>query len=245
MKISVITVVFNGEKYLEESITSFISQTYTNKELIIVDGMSSDNTPNIIKKYQSSIAHYIREPDKNLYDAMNKGIKQASGDIIHLLNHDDYYHNKYVLSDIHKEFQNNEIDVIHGPMVKVNSNGNIASIMGIKSSFLDYALFSPFNHPTCFAKKEVYHDYTFNINYPTAADYDWMLRVLNSTKIKIGTIDYYTVSFRTVGLTSNNWIPPVKQLIVLLRNNRVNFLYISIGIIYRISRNIVKKLVSL
>lgn len=245
MKITVVTVVFNGENYIEDSILSFISQTYENKELIIVDGMSSDNTQNIVNKYSSYISQYIREPDVNLYDAMNKGISKASGDIIHLLNHDDYYYDRNVLNKVNDYFSIYNPDIINGPMLKVDSNKNIVSKMGIKKGYFNNSLFSPFNHPTCFVKKEIYKLYNFNISFPTAADYDWMLKVVNSESIKIDTVDFYTVNFRTVGLTSNNWFPPIKQLFRLLRDNKINLIYVMIGLNFRIVRNLYKKLSNL
>ena len=243
MKITVVTVVFNGEKYIEDSIKSFISQSHNDKELIIVDGMSSDNTPQIVNKYSNYISHYIREPDVNLYDAMNKGIKKASGDIIHLLNHDDYYNNEDVLLKVNEHFLLNNFDIIHGPMLKVDSDNNVVSKMGIKKSYLQNVLFSPFNHPTCFVKKDIYKINNFDISYASAADYDWMLKVINSKAISIDIINFYTVNFRTVGLTSNNWFPPTKQLFRLLKKNNKNILYIFIGVFFRISRNIIKKIV--
>ncbi|MCH1547141.1 MAG: glycosyltransferase [Flavobacteriaceae bacterium] len=243
MKISVITVVFNGEKYIEDSIKSYISQSFHDKELIIVDGMSSDNTQKIVNKYSGYISQYIREPDANLYDAMNKGIQKATGDIIHLLNHDDYYNNENVLSKVNEHFSTNSSDIIHGPMIKVDSDNNIVSSMGIKKRYFKNALFSPFNHPTCFVKSNIYQINSFDISFSTAADYDWMLKVINSSTISINTIDFYTVNFRTVGLTSNNWFPPSKQLFRLLRANNINLVYVLIGISFRIIRNISKKII--
>ena len=243
MKISVVTVVFNGQKYIEDSIKSFISQTHHDKELIIVDGMSSDNTQKIVEKYSDHIFHYIREQDENLYDAMNKGIKKATGDIIHLLNHDDYYNNENVLSKVNEHFSTNSSDIIHGPMIKVDSDNNTVSEIGIKNTYFKNALFSPFNHPTCFVKSNIYQINNFDISFSTAADYNWMLKVINSSTISINTIDFYTVNFRTVGLTSNNWFPPAKQLFRLLRANNINLVYILIGISFRILRNISKKII--
>jgi glycosyltransferase len=97
------------------------------KELIIVDGLSSDGTEKIVEKYKDKISYYIREEDTNLYDAMNKGIRFASGDIIHLLNHDDYYYDKDVLLKVSIFFQENNPDIIHGPMLKVDGNKNIVA----------------------------------------------------------------------------------------------------------------------
>ena len=107
MKFSIITVSLNSDKTIEKTINSVINQNYNDIEYIIIDGCSKDNTINIIKSYKSAIDVIIIEKDDSLYDAINKGIKIATGDIIGILNSDDHFNNNNVISNISKEFKNN------------------------------------------------------------------------------------------------------------------------------------------
>ena len=112
-KISIITVTKNSQKTIEKTIKSFISQDYKNKELILIDGKSSDKTISIIAKYRNKISKLITEKDKGIYDALNKGFKNSKGDIIGILHSDDKYNNEKVLSKIMKVFNNKNVSLIH------------------------------------------------------------------------------------------------------------------------------------
>lgn len=176
-KISIITVVFNGAKTLEQTIVSVINQTYKNIEYIIIDGGSTDGTVDIIKQYEDRIAYWVSEPDKGIYDAMNKGIDVATGDIIGIINSDDYYDSntvEYVVGG----FQISNADIVHGNIILVLPDGCV------------YAEYSPpkviknliwhdmaFYHPTCFVKKSIYKKYgAFSNSYKIAADYELLLK---------------------------------------------------------------------
>ncbi len=125
MKISIITVCFNSSKTIEKTFQSILNQTYTNIEHIVIDGGSSDSTVDIIKKYKKSIARFVSEPDKGLYDAMNKGIKLASGDIVGILNSDDIYTDKKVLENVARFHENNNIEVSFGNIIQLTDYGKI------------------------------------------------------------------------------------------------------------------------
>lgn len=123
--ISIITVSFNAESNIEQTILSVISQTYKKIEYIVIDGGSSDGTIDIIKKYANSITYWISEPDKGIYDAMNKGIKIATGEWINFMNCGDTFADKNVLQSIFNNYDYTGIDVIYGNSLKITSNGNI------------------------------------------------------------------------------------------------------------------------
>ena len=125
MRISIITVCYNSSKTIEETIKSVLSQTYNNIEYIVVDGDSKDNTPSIIAKYSDRISQYISEPDKGLYDAMNKGLKLATGDLIGILNSDDIFHDNSVLESVVEFHNRNPVDASISDVLYKNDNGKI------------------------------------------------------------------------------------------------------------------------
>lgn len=116
-KISIITAVFNGVQTIEDCIKSVAGQTYSNREHIIIDGGSTDGTLGIIEKYRGKIVKLISEPDNGIYDAMNKGIKIASGDIVGILNSDDFYVDNNVVSTVAKEFETRNVDSVFADLV--------------------------------------------------------------------------------------------------------------------------------
>jgi len=188
MKISIITVCWNSEKYLGTAIDSILNQTYENIEYIIVDGGSSDKTQDIIKQYEPLFKgkmKWISEKDNGIYDAMNKGISMSSGDIVGLLNSDDFFISKTALDKIAKTFSTKNVDCVYADLyyVKEEDTNKIVRkwITGNKR---------PFNkgwhpaHPTFYVKKDIYNKYgNFNLNYKIAADFEIMLRFLEKYSI--------------------------------------------------------------
>jgi len=181
MKLSIITVVYNNEHTIESAINSVSSQTYKNIEYIVVDGNSTDNTNNIIKRNLNKITKYVSESDEGIYHAMNKGIKMATGDVIGILNSDDLYADEHVLSDVIMQFQNNpDLKLFYGDLVYVDSNDVNKVVRKWNSkpfaaNFFEHANVPP--HPSLFVKKDVYGCCgLFDIQYKLAADYDFMLR---------------------------------------------------------------------
>ena len=125
MKLSIITVTYNSGKTLRDTLESVLSQTYTDYEYIIVDGASKDNTIDIVKEYKPKFEGHMRwisEPDKGLYDAINKGIKMATGDIVGIINSDDFYHKNDIFNQIISAFEDNQIEAIYGDVRFVNDN---------------------------------------------------------------------------------------------------------------------------
>lgn len=199
--ISIITVVFNGEKYLEETIQSVINQTYSNVEYIIIDGGSTDATLDIIKKYEDKIDYLVSEKDRGIYDAMNKGIKLASGEVIALLNADDYYLDNKVIENIANEFKNGEKFVVTN--TKILSENSFQDFLVKSDKQLHIQL--PFMHPSTFISKKIYKQFgLYNLSYRVAADCDFLLRILSSDQ-NYKIIDILTVVMRTGGESDFNY----------------------------------------
>ena len=159
IKFSIITVVYNGGKYIEETIKSVISQSYKDVEYIIIDGGSTDNTSSIINKYSSHLAKFLSEKDKGMYDAINKGLKYATGNYILVLNSDDYLANTEVLNDIYNKINNDTLDFFYCNLIRKNNNKK-RYIKLRKYSFNDvlssmHCTFVP--HPTFFISSDFLH----------------------------------------------------------------------------------------
>lgn len=208
MKISIITVTFNSEETIEETILSVINQNYNNIEYIIVDGLSVDNTLQIVNKYANKISKIISEKDKGLYDALNKGIDLATGDIIGFIHSDDFYTNNNVLSMYANAFLSNNCDAVYSNLFYVDKNNTNKIIRKWNSgnynsaSFL-YGWMPP--HPTFFVRKEIYNQLgKFNLNFKSAADYELMLRFIYKNKIKLAYLPEYTVKMRVGGKSNES-----------------------------------------
>ncbi len=205
MKVSIITVSFNSDKTIADTIQSVLSQDYPDIEYIIVDGLSKDNTIKIVKSFGDRISKFVSENDKGLYDAMNKGIDLATGDIIGFLNSDDFYANSQVVSKIVQRFQKNN-DAVYADLVYVSALDKLKITRTWKSgeyisgSFLK-GWMPP--HPTFFVRKTVYQRYgKFTDKLRSAADYELMLRFIHKYKIKIAYLPEVVVHMRAGG-TSN------------------------------------------
>ena len=203
MKISIITVTYNSAATLEETILSVINQTYTNIEYIIVDGKSTDSTLSIIEKYKSRISKFISEKDNGIYDALNKGIQMASGDVIGILHSDDFYTSNAVIQNIATRFEKEKCDALYGDLLYVSKDNTNKIIRKWRAgeltsnSFL-FGWMPP--HPTFFVKKEVYEKHkAFNLDFKTSADYELMLRLLYKHKIKTAYLPEYLVKMRMGG----------------------------------------------
>lgn len=207
--ITIVTPVCNGEKYLEQTIQSVINQDYDNVEYIIVDGVSTDSTLDIIKKYRNQIDYWISEPDDGLYYAMDKGIKLGNGLYCGNINADDFYNNN-ILKDIVENFIDNNIDFLHGNMFiitnttkkyikrSIGNQGNINKGMTI-------------NHPTVFLKRETYFNIGgYNLNYRVCSDFELMVKLLVLQK-EGKKINKFLAFFRQGGFSSKNHSLAIKE----------------------------------
>jgi glycosyltransferase involved in cell wall biosynthesis len=173
--LSIITIVFNGGKTLQKTIEHVINQDYKNYEYIIIDGGSSDNSVDIIKRYGKYLSFWISEKDNGIYDALNKGISKTKGDIIGIINSDDWYEPGAFKHIADHYSANPGADIYYGLLRFWTAGNNVMAVQGYTDEYLTYGMIS---HPTCFVKKTVYDTYgTFNTKYRIAADYDFMLRV--------------------------------------------------------------------
>ena len=208
MKVSIITVSYNSESTIGDTIKSVISQTYKNIEYLIIDGNSVDNTLNIIKKYNSKIYKIVSENDNGIYDAMNKGINLATGDIIAILNSDDVYSNVNVINNVVEKFKQNSISCLYGDLVytKKNDLNKITRFWKsgkyINNSFL-YGWMPP--HPTFFVKREIYLKYGyFRLNLSSAADYEIMLRIIHKNNERVFYFPEILIKMREGGVSNDN-----------------------------------------
>lgn len=209
MKISIITVCYNSTTTIEDTVIGVLAQNYPNLEYIMVDGGSKDGTLEIINKYKDKISKIISEPDKGIYDAMNKGIKIATGDVIGILNSDDLYKNTSVIKDVAGEFQENKnVDACYGDIEYVDRK-DIKKIVRFwkageyKKEKLNSGWIMP--HPSLFVKKEIYDKYgVFNLDFRIAADYELMLRFLLKG-VKVKYIHKILISMREGGFSGQNY----------------------------------------
>jgi glycosyltransferase involved in cell wall biosynthesis len=199
MKVSIITVVYNAETTIEKTIRSVIKQSYTNIEFIIIDGNSTDKTYQIIYKYWDYINFYLSEPDLGIYDAMNKGIKYATGDIVAFLNSGDWY-DELSIEHVINYFNNSDNDILMGS-ANVIQNDNVILTKRSDIRFINFAI--PCCHQAVFSKKTVFDCIGgFDLKYKICADYDWLLRAYNN-HAKILCIPEVLVNYSSGGVSEN------------------------------------------
>ena len=214
MKISIITVVYNNKETIKDAIDSILSQTYKNIEYIIIDGASTDGTIEIVKSYRDKITKFLSEPDKGLYDAMNKGINLATGDVVGILNSDDFYINNRVIEEVVYLFQEKKVDSLFADLVFVhptNLNKVVRYYDSSKFTLNKFAYGWMPAHPTFFVKREAYIKYgLFKTDYKIAADYELLVRLLYKYNLKYFYLQKVLIKMRTGGISTNglksNWI---------------------------------------
>lgn len=194
--ITVVTVVYNAESTLEQTILSVINQTYDNVEYILVDGASTDGTLDIIKKYEDKVDYWVSEPDKGIYDAMNKGINLASGDYIALLNADDWYELD-VCETVSAEIKKKKFDVYHAMGRFLDKQDCVQRIFACSERELDKGCLV---HETCFVRKGIYEEIKYDTSYKSAADYDFLCKILKKGA-SFHLIEKIFLNFRDGGMS--------------------------------------------
>lgn len=170
-RISIITVVYNGVYSIEKTIKSVISQDYDSFQYIVIDGLSTDGTIDIIKKYSNYIDVFVSEKDMGIYDAMNKGLQYSDGDWIVFLNAGDLFSSNCILSNILRSVKEN-CDIIYSDvLIDVNGNKSLKRAINLSS----FSHMMPFCHQSCLIKNKLFVDKKFNTSYKIAADYDFLL----------------------------------------------------------------------
>ena len=207
MKISIITVCFNSQDTIKDTIVSVINQSYSNIEYIIIDGESSDNTIEIINQYKKHVNFFISEKDQGIYDAINKGIINATGDIIGLLHADDIFDNNQVIENVVQNFDKNK-EILYGDITYVSKNNLNHTIRKWKSNNYSKNSFKwgwmpP--HTGFFIKRESYLKYgLYNLTLGTSADYELMLRMLMVHQLKSTYLPKYITKMREGGVSNSS-----------------------------------------
>lgn len=209
MKVSIITVTYNCKSVLNDCLDSVAAQSYGNIEHIVIDGASNDGTLSLLNSKRNNLAVVVSEPDDGIYDAMNKGINLAKGDIVGFLNSDDFYINDQVISNVEKIFTDDpSLEACYADLIYVDRKNTSKTIRYFKSREFVSGLFSrgwcpP--HPTFFVRRSVYEKFgLFNLNYRIASDVDLMMRFLEIYKIKTQYIPQTWVKMRLGGTTNRN-----------------------------------------
>lgn len=233
MKISIITVCFNSSKTIEKTFQSVQSQTYINIEYIVVDGGSSDDTLKIIKNYDSCISNCISEPDKGLYDALNKGIALSTGDVIGILNSDDIFSDVFVLENIAKFHQENDIDASIGNITQFNKSGKTVRKYSAKNWTPNKLKigFMP-AHPAIFFKRELFENYgKYRLDFVSGADYELIIRFFLRNKITWKYSDITTTAMQIGGISSsgyNSYKLISREIKKALKLNNIKFSYFKV-----------------
>ena len=244
--ISIITATYNSAKTINDTIKSVLCQTNKDFEYIIVDGGSTDETIDIVKSYESEFfgrLKWVSEKDKGIYDAMNKGIKMASGDIIGILNSDDYYTSDDILQTIADAFKCQNVDAIYGDIHFIKD--------GVPDKCVRYyssRLFSPFwlrfgfmpAHPSFYCKRDVFDKSgLYRLDYKIGSDYEMMVRLFRKHKISSRYVPKDFVTMRTGGASNSNLqsrLTLIKEDVKACRDNGIytNELFICLKFLYKI-----------
>lgn len=215
MKISVITVCFNSARTLGDTLQSVAAQTHPDVEHIVVDGGSVDDTPAVIERYRQSLSRVISEPDRGVYDAMNKGIGMATGEVIGFINSDDFYADDAALSHIAEAFSDPAIEACFGDLVYVNQQDPDRIVRYWKSCAyrpgrFEYGWVPP--HPTFFVRRSVYQKLGgFNLDLLLAADMELMLRFLEVNGIRSAYVPRTLIKMRLGGKTNQSLSNVIRQ----------------------------------
>ena len=207
MKVSIITATYNSAKTIKDTVLSVAHQTYKHIEHIIIDGCSTDNSLNIAGHFGHT-GPLLCEPDNGIYDAMNKGVIMATGDIIGILNSDDFYPDAQVIEKVVKVFESGDCDAVYGDLVYVDPNNTKTVlrewIAGSYNKKLFYKGWMP-PHPTFFVRKEIYEKYgLFNLSFKSSSDYELLLRFLFLKEVKVKYLHDILVHMRAGGYSNRS-----------------------------------------
>lgn len=206
MKFSVITVCYNSASTIEASLLSVLEQTHHDIEYIVVDGGSTDGTLDILNKYADKISRLISEADHGIYDALNKGLKMANGEVIGILHADDIYSDNSVIEKYNQVFSAGKCDAVYADLQYVDRTNIDKVVRTWKSGPYKHGMFlngwmPP--HPTFFVKRSCYERFGhFNTSLKTAADYELMLRMMHLHKISVNYLEAITVKMRVGGVSN-------------------------------------------
>ena len=222
MKVSIITPCLNSAATIRQTIEGVLHQTYKDIEYIIIDSNSSDSTLSIIQEYLPKFQgrlKYISEPDHGIYDAMNKGIRMSHGNVIGIINSDDFYEENAV-DNIVMHMGNGKYQVIYG-YCRTIYNGHFSGIWRRHHQNLSKAMIP---HPTCFVTRNVYKEFGLFLNgFKVASDYEFMLRLYVSNKVEFIQIKEIIANFSTGGMSSNSEMLKRERAIILHHYRMISF----------------------
>ena len=247
MKISIITACYNAQHTVAETISSVLNQTYQDVEYLIIDGGSSDQTVSIIKSHPQfgQVSYFVSEPDKGVYDAMNKGILIASGDIIGFLNADDVYFDDSVLDQVAQVFSDPTIDACYADLIYVKQFDSTKTVRYWKSNDYHSGLFEKGwmpAHPTIFVRRSVYEKYgTFDLQFKVQADFELTMRFLRVHQIRTLYVPKIWVKMRMGGISNRSLIGSLFSNIESFKACKKNGLQIPIAPLF-ILRKILSRL---
>lgn len=228
MKISLLTVSYNSAATIKDTIESVLTQEYSDIEYIIVDGQSTDGTLAIIKSYDAKISKWVSEPDKGIYDAMNKAISLATGEVVGILNSDDFYCSSKIVSQVATEFSDRAIDAVFGDLVFVDPDRLDKVVRKYSSARWHPGKFArgfmP-AHPTFFVRRKYYQQFgLFKTDYKIAADYELLIRFLYVHRLNYRYLPLTMVTMRRGGVSSRNLMSNIilnKEIIRACRENGI------------------------
>ncbi|MBK0382120.1 glycosyltransferase [Pedobacter sp. SD-b] len=231
MLISIITATYNSQYFLTSALNSYQNQTHPDKELIVIDGHSNDGTLAIIDKHKNFINQFVSEKDKGIYDALNKGIGLAKGNVIGILHSDDFFADEEVLLQVNEVFENDDtIEAIYGDLQYIDRNNPTRIIRNWVSGKYDrknfrYGWMPP--HPTLFIKRDCFIKYgSYDLTFTSAADYDLILRFLFKHNIKTAYLPKVFTKMRVGGLSNHSLkhrIKANKEDRLAMRTNGLKF----------------------
>lgn len=206
MKISIITVVFNGEATIRRALESVLAQKNIEIEYIVIDGVSQDKTLEVIAPYRTKLSHLLSEKDTGIYDAMNKGIKLATGDVIGFLNADDFYTNSLVLAEVMTEFVDPTVDAVYGDLEYFRASRPTKVVRTYRSNQFHPAQLKrglmP-AHPTLFLRKNVYERFgLFDSSYKIAGDFEFIVRIFKDESLGFRYIPQKMVRMQMGGIST-------------------------------------------
>jgi glycosyltransferase len=225
---SIITVVFNDVTHIEQTIKSVLSQNYKSIEYIVIDGSSNDGTLEIIRKYQHNISIFISEPDKGIYDALNKAIQMSTSDMVGFLHSGDFFMDNNVVTRIIKKSYQENSDIVYSDLDYVQKfNSGLVVRHWESGDFsidnLKYGWMPP--HPTFYMRRYLYSQFgAFNLDFTICADYDCMLRFLSKKNLRVSYIPESLVKMRVGGVSNNsffNFIKKFNEDYKVLKNNKI------------------------
>ncbi len=232
MKISIITVVYNGEKTIRQALRSVISQSYSDIEYIVIDGKSTDNTIKIINEYRDKIDIFISEKDNGLYDALNKGIRLSTGDVIGILHADDRYTDRYAIEEVAKAFKSSNSDSVYSDLIYIKNMSDKILRYWKSGEFnikkLKFGWMPP--HPVFFIKTDIIRRYSliYDTSLNISGDYDFILKLLGKYKITTHYIPKVLYKMNIGGISNksiSNIIQKSKEDYICIKRNKIGGLF--------------------